>query len=397
MSLLLEGNSEITGGVSSELCSQVKWLTLNCDTVQCDCCANCDGEPVTLSGNDDATTPEDDATTPAEGRIAEINQLIQKVSPSSSSPGSPQNASLNWILYGDDKKVGISDDTLIQRYALGVAYHALGGDDWSSASSWLTAESECRYPGVACNEEGVVTTIAMVGNGLKGTLPPELGLLDEIEFLDLSDNEIGGEIPSALAELDSLESLLLQNNNLEGGVPGKVCGLRETGLKEFKTDCGGAEPKVFCGCCTNCDSIVMEEKADDGGISEDSQSSKLDYSALFGSRGKLVAQVIAEVSEEIYIPDTTRAEAMEWILKEDPMSLEHDDEGLVQRWVMALLYFQFGGANWIYTNYLNSDNECDWDQVTCDDDGQVTEIALSMYKHVHVVYFNIMLSSNYIT
>jgi hypothetical protein len=340
--------------------------------MECSCCANCNGDDVTIGING----PEGGADG-AEGRVAQINELVLTFSPDVSTLGSPQNLALNWILYEDNRNLSINDVTLLQRYAVGVIYYALGGANWPIGSSWITENSECKYPGISCNGLGVVTTIAMVENGLEGTLPPELSLLDELEFIDFSDNKISGAIPPQLAALDSLESLLLQNNNLEASVPAQVCELREGELKEFKTDCDGADPKVLCGCCTNCDGITMGEKGED-------DRPKLDYLALFGRRGKRVAEVLEAVSEDIYTPDTTRAEAVEWILKEDPMSLEHDDDGVVQRWVMTLLYFQFGGSNWVYTDYLNGDSECEWDQVSCDDDGQVTAITLSKYRKVFV-------------
>ena len=360
--LLLTGNMELNGSIVHEICQHVEFVTVECDLVKCPCCDNCEGdfdESSVLSDDNGESSPS-----PVKGRVAEINQLLGEVSPDLGQAGSPQNLALNWILYGDGRKVEAADDTIFQRYVVAVFFYALGGEEWSfTSSAWLSEESECTYPGIACNEFGFISTIAMVDSGLKGVLPPELGLLDDLEFLDLADNEINGVIPVQLSELDNLESILLQDNNLSGSVPGLVCQLREGDLLEFKTDCGGPNPSVKCGCCTNCEPSDV--------------APKLDYMALFGRRGDQVAQILSTVSSDIYIQDSTRFDATEWILKEDPMALEHDDDGLIQRWIMALLYFQFGGANWIYTNYLNGDSECTWDQVVCNNAGEVVEIRLS--------------------
>jgi len=57
----------------------------------------------------------------------------------------------------------------------------------------------------------VMIVVGIVRNmsnmGLKGTLPPELGELSYLEFLDLSNNRISGTIPSFFANLTYLANL----------------------------------------------------------------------------------------------------------------------------------------------------------------------------------------------
>ena len=368
MVLLSENN--LKGTMPSDVCRQVEWVTVDCNDVACDCCADCNGNNITVGIN--GPVLEGNGT----GRVSQIESLIRGLSPAVVTAGSPQSLALNWILYGDSRKLSVLDDTLVQRYALAVIYYSLGGAGWPFASSWLTDSGECRYPGVACNEFGFVTTIAMVGSNLKGTLPQEIGLLDELAFLDLSDNKINGVIPVQLAELDSLQSLLLQNNALVGNIPSQICQLREAELKEFKTDCTGSNPSMSCDCCTNCDGVAASEERSSGTGQSMNDVPKLDYLALFGRRGQLVAGVLQEVSEDVYVPDSVQADTTEWILKIDPMGLDHGDARLVQRWILALLYFQFDGSNWAYKNYLNGNDECEWDQIKCNDNGEVIEITL---------------------
>ena len=92
--------------------------------------------------------------------------------------------------------------------------------------------------------------------------------------------------------------------------------------------------------------------------------------------------------------------AFEWLVNEDTLYLCPDDPKLIQRYVIAKLYYQTGGDNWdecrahengpvpscntdaIYAgeNWLESSNECDWAFITCDDDACITRIEVGKYE-----------------
>lgn len=60
------------------------------------------------------------------------------------------------------------------------------------------------------------------GNGddkLKGTIPPEIGQLNELRWLSLEDNELDDEIPDSFRNLTELRYLSLADNRLSGTVP----------------------------------------------------------------------------------------------------------------------------------------------------------------------------------
>ncbi|WP_276165490.1 T9SS type B sorting domain-containing protein [Zobellia alginiliquefaciens] len=57
------------------------------------------------------------------------------------------------------------------------------------------------------------------GNELSGIIPVELGNLSNLESLWLNSNNLSGTIPSELGNLSSLESLLLSENQLTGTIP----------------------------------------------------------------------------------------------------------------------------------------------------------------------------------
>ncbi len=54
---------------------------------------------------------------------------------------------------------------------------------------------------------------------LNGTIPPALGDLTSLTYLNLDRNELSGEIPEALLGLTSLKELRLSNNQLTGEIP----------------------------------------------------------------------------------------------------------------------------------------------------------------------------------
>jgi hypothetical protein len=100
--------------------------------------------------------------------------------------------------------------------ALVALYESTNGDSWTSNTHWGT--SNPSWFGVDVGN-GRVIFIGLIGNGLTGTLPPELGNLDGLSQLILASNDLSGSIPPELGNLDSLSALDLSNNGLTGAIP----------------------------------------------------------------------------------------------------------------------------------------------------------------------------------
>ena len=119
------------------------------------------------------------------------------------------------------------------RAALEALYEATGGDGWTDNANWLSDAPLGDWYGVDVDEDGRVTGLRLggwvetagdfIGNGLTGTLPPELGTLSRLRSLEIGGNRgLSGPIPVELGDLPNLESLILQANRLSGAIPAEL-------------------------------------------------------------------------------------------------------------------------------------------------------------------------------
>ena len=106
------------------------------------------------------------------------------------------------------------------RAALVVLYNATGGANWTNNTNWLSNEPLSEWHRVETDEDGRVTALRLVANGLSGEIPAELENLTNLQVLSLSTNTLSGEIPAELGNLTNLQSLSLSANEVERGNPG---------------------------------------------------------------------------------------------------------------------------------------------------------------------------------
>ena len=79
-------------------------------------------------------------------------------------------------------------------------------------------------------------------NGLSGTIPQELGVLTNLRLLDLGRNGLTGEIPAELGGLPNLQSLWLQGNQLTGCIPAGLRDVPDNDLDELGlADCASGD------------------------------------------------------------------------------------------------------------------------------------------------------------
>ncbi|XP_050374753.1 leucine-rich repeat protein 1-like [Argentina anserina] len=93
--------------------------------------------------------------------------------------------------------------------------------------SWdPTFYNPCTWLRVTCNSQNSVTRLDLGNAGLSGPLVPELGMLINLQYLELYENNFSGPIPSAIGHLDQLVSLDLYKNKLSGPIPQTLRHLR---------------------------------------------------------------------------------------------------------------------------------------------------------------------------
>ena len=64
-----------------------------------------------------------------------------------------------------------------------------------------------------------VTRINLNSNNLVGTIPRELGSVNQLQYLNLVNNQLSGSIPPELGDLAQLQRLILRDNLLSGSIP----------------------------------------------------------------------------------------------------------------------------------------------------------------------------------
>ena len=65
----------------------------------------------------------------------------------------------------------------------------------------------------------LMSGLDLSNNELNGSIPPEIGYIENILALNLSHNHLSGTIPQSFSNLVKVESLDLSYNNLSGGIP----------------------------------------------------------------------------------------------------------------------------------------------------------------------------------
>ena len=82
------------------------------------------------------------------------------------------------------------------RQALVALYNATDGDNWDNRTNWFGSRPPGDWYGVRAREsDGRVASVRLSNNGLKGTIPRELGRLTKLESLELRSNHLEGKLP----------------------------------------------------------------------------------------------------------------------------------------------------------------------------------------------------------
>jgi len=147
----------------------------------------------------------------------------------------------------------------LERQALIAIYNATAGDSWNNSYGWKTPPLDpdgFAMPGTEGNWAGMTVDVAnstvvqlnLIYNNLAGSIPPEIGDLGGLRYIDLSGNNLSGSIPSDLGGLANLQSLSLYSNQLSGAIPAEIGGLEDLQtLMLFQNQLSGPIPAELGG------------------------------------------------------------------------------------------------------------------------------------------------------
>jgi len=139
----------------------------------------------------------------------------------------------------------------LQRSALMALYEATDGDNWRKADNWGTEAPLSTWYGVQA-EGRKVRILNLRNNNLSGTIPAELGWLDEMWRLLLGRNSLSGSIPPEIF-VPLLRDLELSSNDLTGPIPEEIGRSTELGHILLQgNELTGSIPETF----GNLDSLV---------------------------------------------------------------------------------------------------------------------------------------------
>ena len=145
----------------------------------------------------------------------------------------------------DGTELCVSSDTVFQAWLEGIAslslptscenadigvlislYNVTDGPNWTRSEGWTSGADLGDWYGVIVDAQGRVTGLSLANNGLRGPLPGELGLLDQLTVLHLAVNDLSGSVPEDLGGLTLLRELDLRHNRrLRGALPADMTGL----------------------------------------------------------------------------------------------------------------------------------------------------------------------------
>ena len=116
---------------------------------------------------------------------------------------------------------------LPERRVLQAIYEAGGGALWKENTNWLTDAPLSEWHGVLLDDDGQVQHLLLTGNGLIGTIPPEIASLTRLESLHIGENSLAGPLPPEIGHLRRLKSLELTYNAHTGPIPPEIGNLAE--------------------------------------------------------------------------------------------------------------------------------------------------------------------------
>jgi len=89
--------------------------------------------------------------------------------------------------------------------------------------NWIANTSVCNWFAVYCGvHHRRVTALDLGGMGLVGIIPPEIGNLSFLSFINISHNKFHGSLPFELGHLRRLKVMSIRVNDISGEIPPSI-------------------------------------------------------------------------------------------------------------------------------------------------------------------------------
>ena len=157
-----------------------------------------------------------------------LNYFMQTLISNSSilyDTGSYEYKALCWMMGNEDDLGTIEhldecDGTIFQFCIMGLFFSST--NYLNSMKPFSSSDHLCHFDGIKCGENNqFIEAINFQNKGLSGTLITEIGLIESLKVIDLSNNQMRGKIDEAIFNdtLPNLEIFNVNNNFFEGEVP----------------------------------------------------------------------------------------------------------------------------------------------------------------------------------
>lgn len=168
---------------------------------------------------------------------------------------------------------------LYEREALIVLYNSTNGDSWKNNSGWKTPPlesdgfakwgTESSWYGVTLSggsEVDHVIKLNLSNNNLDGIIPPELGNLIYLQWMEACTNSLKGTLPNTMSSLKSMYWLSLARNKFSGSIPSVLAELTKLELLDLGyNQFSGSIPSVL-GNLQNLISLILQDNQLSGSI-----------------------------------------------------------------------------------------------------------------------------------
>ena len=176
---------------------------------------------------------------------------------------SAQSTAWDWIV-----KTGLplndTQQNLRQRFALACLYFSALE---TAFDQWILSDLDvCNWDVLACSNTGNVTKIALRGQTLRGTVPPEFYFLTALSDLEMSNNKFYGELLSDLGFLSNLQRLDLTNNNFSGPLPTQLVQLKELLLLDLSSNTFGGTLPTELGQLPKLQQLWLDDNVLEGSV-----------------------------------------------------------------------------------------------------------------------------------